>query len=290
MDTLPLFGSNDNPSLKRCLKCPDGQQWHPATPAFFSRDRSKKDGLCNTCKECEKAHSKARWATQHPDDAQTDITVGEGMKRCSKCEKVLPAAPEFFTRDKNRADGFYLQCKECRQQHRNRPEVRARKIAYNHAYYSENRERILAQRKDNYHSDPEVRQQALDYNKRSEVREYQRTYLQAYNKTPTGKAKNRANKHRYRAREKSVAGVHTDKQIQDLLKRQKYRCYYCHTKFEKKNGQYVYNIEHTYPISRVAGTDIPANDISYLVLACYPCNRDKGDKFPWEWPEGGRLL
>src|SRR6266567_4724163 len=43
-------------------------------------------------------------------------------------------------------------------------------------------------------------------------------------------------------------------------------------------------------LARVAGGDIPANDISYLVLACPTCNNSKHDKFPWEFSKGGRLL
>jgi len=94
------------------------------------------------------------------------------------------------------------------------------------------------------------------------------------------------------ARKKSVQGTHTSEQIQDQLKRQKYRCYYAacgNAKFKKKDGKYIYHIDHTYPISRVAGSDIPANSIDYLVLACPACNHSKKDKFPWEWAEGGRL-
>lgn len=70
-------------------------------------------------------------------------------------------------------------------------EHKAEKRAYNQSYYHNhpgNRERILAQRKENYHSNPEVRQYALDWKKRPEVREYNKTYLKTYNKTPTGKS------------------------------------------------------------------------------------------------------
>lgn len=215
------------------------------------------------------------------------------QKLCTgPCGRTLPATPEFFQRDKQKKDGLRPDCKDCRKQYHRRPDVQERTLAYNHAYYAdqENRDRILAQRKYNYHNDPDIKQYARDYNKLPQVREYNKAYLKEYNKTPAGRAKNRANKHKYRAQEKAVAGTHTAQQIQDLLERQKHKCYYCKKKFAKKDGRYSYNVEHTYPISRVVGTDIPANDISYLVLSCYPCNRDKGNKFPWEWPEGGRLL
>jgi 5-methylcytosine-specific restriction endonuclease McrA len=93
-----------------------------------------------------------------------------------------------------------------------------------------------------------------------------------------------------RARKRAILGTHTSQQIQELLKRQHCRCYYCSARFEKRNGNYSYHVDHTFPLSRVIGTDIPANDISYLVLACPRCNDSKGTKFPWEWFEGGRLL
>jgi len=96
--------------------------------------------------------------------------------------------------------------------------------------------------------------------------------------------------HNREVRKKAIKGSFTAQQIQDLLKRQKHRCYYCSIKFEKHKSKYIYHIDHTFPISRVVGTDIPANDISYLVLTCPPCNRSKHDKFPWEFPEGGKLL
>jgi len=87
--------------------------------------------------------------------------------------------------------------------------------------------------------------------------------------------------------------VYTAAQIREQLKRQHYRCYYAKcgfAKFQRIKGKFVYHVEHTFPVSRVAATATPANDIGYLVLACPACNLSKGDKFPWEWPEGGRLL
>lgn len=107
------------------------------------------------------------------------------------------------------------------------------------------------------------------------------------------RANKKAADHRREARKKAVTGTYTSDQIQSLLKRQKYKCYYAScgfAKFKKQKGQYIYHIDHTFPISRVAGTDIPANGIDYIVLACPSCNERKNKKFPWEFFEGGRLL
>lgn len=219
-------------------------------------------------------------------------------KRCSKCGNIFPATPEFFQRDKHTKDGLRPDCKPCRVKWN--AERHEEKRAYNQAYYHDqpgNRDRILAQRRENYRNDSEIRQYALDYNKRPDVREYQRIYLKEYNHRPEIKERDRearriAKKNR-RAHAKLISGSYTNAQIQELLKRQKYCCYYAscgHAKFEQKDGKYIYHIDHTFPINRVVGTDIPANDISYLVLACPSCNHKKSDKFPWEFPEGGRLL
>lgn len=103
------------------------------------------------------------------------------------------------------------------------------------------------------------------------------------------------NKHSHlrRSHQRAVSGTYTPAQIQEQLKRQKHRCYYAacgYAKFKKRDGEYVFQVDHTFPLSRVSGTDIPANDMGYLVLACASCNAKKKDKFPWEWFEGGRLL
>jgi HNH endonuclease len=117
-----------------------------------------------------------------------------------------------------------------------------------------------------------------------------KAHREAFRNRPGGKDRIHAYMRNREARKKAVLGAHTPEQIQDQLKRQKHKCYYCQKQLQKVEGKYVYHVEHTFPLSRVAGTDIPANSIDYLVLACPHCNTSKKDKFPWEWPEGGRLL
>ena len=247
------------------------------------------------------------------------------LKRCSnpECHKWFPATPEFFHRHKGMKDGLQLQCKECRSKRAKRdnarPEVRARNQAQKQAYDSqpENRERKKARestRQKERRNNPETRESVLahdkEYRSRPDVREKRRANWKAWHSCPENKErvrtqrKKRRSRHEVRerrreqqhsreARKKAVAGTHTATQIQELLKRQQYRCYYAacgHARFEKINGKYIYHVDHTFPLNRVAGSDVPANDISYLVLACPTCNQRKGDKYPWEWAEGGKLL
>jgi hypothetical protein len=209
----------------------------------------------------------------------------ENEKRCSVCKKDLPATPEFFYRKRSRKDGFSSKCKGCEnekiKERLSLPDVRERKLAYDKAYAR--RLEVREHRKkycDVYFSDPEVQKHATVRRK-------------GYRQLPKVRGNRRVADHTRRMRKKAILGVFTSRQIQEQLKRQRYRCYYAacgYAKFEKCDGKYIYHIDHTFPVSRIAGMDIPANDIGYLVLACPSCNHKKSNKFPWEWPEGGRLL
>ena len=264
MDTIP----QDNTPHKQCTgEC---KQWFPATSEFFSPRKDAKDGLRSQCKECRNKEQKSYHA--RPDVQER--------------RRARASRPEARERDRIQHRASY-QIPEVRKQIRAQQkayyeEVREQRLAYRKAYYSqpENRERQRAQFKD-YYSRPEVRAYRNAHDKA-----YKKTYL----KRPEVRERNQVNSHNYRARKSAIPGTYSPAQIQDLLKRQRYKCYYCHLKFEKRSGKYIYHIDHTFPVSRVAGTDIPANDISYLVLACPTCNRKKHNKFPWEFPAGGRLL
>jgi hypothetical protein len=229
-------------------------------------------------------------------------------KQCTgECKRWLPATPDYFYRRRNRLQS---QCKECRSayQSRNRehrqdrnkalmsvPENLARRHEQQKAYRDnpETHEHLLVRRRASYYR-PSVVERRKEYYKRPEVRaRKQANTKMRYHDPVIGshvRAQKRVRTLKYFARKKAISGTYTLEQIQDQLKRQKHRCYYCSTTFEKKNGTHVYHIDHTFPLSRVADTDIPANDISYLVLACPSCNLSKNNRFPWEFPEGGKLL
>jgi HNH endonuclease len=230
------------------------------------------------------------------------------QKRCTgPCGRLFPATTEFFHRNAGRLRNA---CKTCRNDkskedyhtspvHERKlagektkyqlPEVREHKLTRQRAKYQlpEVQERKHAWLQ-NYRSLPGIRERSL---------ERQRAYDKVRRSSPAGQARKRADQALRRARKRAVLGTHTAAQIQEQLNRQHYRCYYAACGFAKfkrikENGtwKYLFHVDHTYPLSRVTGTAIPANDISYLVLACPKCNEEKADKFPWEWVAGGRLL
>jgi len=216
-------------------------------------------------------------------------------KQCTGiCGRFLPNTTEFFHR--NGKDKLYPQCKECRSKkgkaYYRKPGVAERRHVYSKNYRAENHEYVRAHKKE-YYSKPEIQEHRRNYMRDFRtgpgVVERKHVLAKVYLKNPKTWAKHRAYgrvyDHNRRARMMSIPGTHTLSQIQDLLKRQKHKCYYCFNKFKQRGDRYLYHIDHVVPISRGG-----SNDISNIVLACPPCNQHKNARMPHEWPEGGRLL
>lgn len=94
-------------NTKRCSKC--GRE---LPLEYFSKDKSKKDGLCCWCKECQKQR-KSKWDTKHVDEIKqynveryasidgyayhiryTNLKNDRKRGRCGKDEDPLP--PHFY--------------------------------------------------------------------------------------------------------------------------------------------------------------------------------------------------
>jgi len=244
-------------------------------------------------------------------------------KHCNGCNRDLPATLQYFSPQKQNRDGLTSQCKQChaaraaQYRQRNLDKVKVYEQMYNasegrkraKARYRTTHQEEIKQYRGKWHEEHREEQklycveynathheERLSYNRQYNVdhREEKNEKHRQYRKTERGRIKHRANQSTRHARKQAVQGSFTAEQIEAQLKRQRYRCYYAacgHARFEKrKDGTYNYHIDHTFPLSRTAGTFIPANDIDYLVLACPSCNLKKGNKLPHEWPEGGRLL
>jgi len=268
---------------KRCTG-PCGQEY-PATTEFFHRNKGT---LCSRCKSCKNGAEKIRNSDPEVKKRRSDRGKAyrngtEGRKRESERKKIYHSRPEVkkhrsvYHKNYHSRPEVQERRKDREKTHRDNPEIQEHRRAYGRVYSS----RLIRK---NYRK---------NYNNRLDVQEHRRTVVKAYRNRPEIQDLYRVHARNRYARKKAVAGAYTPEQIQDQLRRQKHRCYYAacgHAKFKKTKDRYVYHIEHTFPVSRVAGSDIPANDIGYLVLTCPACNISKGDKFPWEWPEGGRLL
>lgn len=269
MDTLPPYAHDGNPT-KICSKC---KRELPATTEYFARHKSHKDGFQSYCKQCRSI-------------AKPKYTPLDGYKLCSKCKRELPATQEYFgwrIAYKGRKPGLDSHCKQCKSENdRNYRAKHSEKIKTYRESISE--QRHINNKKYRQDHSNEIKTRMTRY--REEHREESRMRSIAHRQSERGKAMHRADEHNRRARKLSIGGTHTHRDIQMQYERQKGKCYYCRKKV--KWGDH--HADHTFPISRVAGTDIPANDISFIVITCRFCNESKKDKFPWEWPQGGRLL
>src|SRR6266478_10085011 len=74
----------------------------------FSKDKYRKDGISNRCKECDSAKFKV-WAIKEKEYFRLTSEIFE--KQCSGCKKFKPS--KSFNKDKSRVDGLQRYCKVC---------------------------------------------------------------------------------------------------------------------------------------------------------------------------------
>lgn len=182
------------------------------------------------------------------------------FKRCPSCKRNHPATSEFFSRDKNRSDGWYRICKACNRALRQRDKAKISKQKRD--YYERNKTGKIKY----------SRQYRVTH--KADAAEYRREYMQR----PRTRELRKLTEQRRRARKHESGGVVSLTDVAMLLKSQKGLCWWCDASLA--NG---YHIDHRIPLAR-GGT----NRLNNLCLACPSCNVRKGAKLPHEW--NGRLL
>lgn len=282
LQATPLVHIPVPDGYKRCSKC---KQIKPATREFFYADRDK---FTSSCKSCKQVH--------RPPPGET--------KRCTNCGNEYPRNTEYFLpKKKESRDHLSSWCRFCYRQI-----YRTRNKTHYPTDIPEGYRRCFTCKKDlpattayfpvdSHNKRYGLKSRCKDCCRNRRIEHKEEFLLREQRQRDRHRDNKRAIERNREAQKRSVQGTSTPKQIQEQLKRQNYRCYYAACGFSKfprtkENGKwkYTYEVEHTFPLSRIAGSDIPGNDISYLVLSCKSCNDRKGKKFPWEWPEGGRLL
>src|ERR1044071_5742744 len=80
------------------------------------------------------------------------------QKQCiGKCQQLLPATPEFFSRDKNRKDGLHPECKSCKKEYK-KQHYQSRKneiLAKNKAYRESHKDQVREQKREYYQENKE---------------------------------------------------------------------------------------------------------------------------------------
>ena len=138
--------------MKTCTRCKMEKQ---ATPEYFYRRKTSKDGLNSNCKDCDKEYRKQKQAKNKNKKFIYDDKI---MRTCVRCELEKPATPEYFSRERARMDGLNSWCKECRREHNQiyKKENREYHLEYMRNHYKENKE-SYAEYSRRYHlKNPEV--------------------------------------------------------------------------------------------------------------------------------------
>lgn len=282
----------------------------PATPEHFHRNKNHKDGLQTLCKTCTKEYKKQHYKTH-----KEEISEQHRAYRESHLEQERERSKRYAETHKEHLREYHTQyyqdnrdqmleqmkqhyqensvrirerVKRYRETHQEEIKERKKRYAKFHKehireYREKHRERILAGQKARYHARYKEKQRETTKRYRTLHRERLLEHKRQYYKTPHGRMIDRAHWHKRRAQKKASGGSYTPAQIQDQLKRQKSKCYWCQSKLDQGKG--AFHIDHVVPLSRGG-----SNDISNIVIACPTCNMSRNNKLPHEWVDGGRLL
>lgn len=289
------------PDKKQCPRC---QEVKPS--ALFARTRRTKDGLASHCKTCTnayhsqrdksevRAYNRARKAAlasrdhiHYPEEKKCPrcgeikpkemfyltptqksglstyckmcqhglnlirpvaILPPSGVKRCFNCGETKTI--ESFQRNRSSRDGLTSRCKTCVKVYRDlhREILRARDRFYSAKHRAEKHAR--------YHRWISVNP---DYHrlKRLKHADRYRAYL-----------------HNRRARMKANGGKLTASDLAHIRHIQDGHCCYC-------SRVTALTIEHIIPVTRDGSSNDPWN----IALACWDCNRSKGDRLLEEWTD-----
>ena len=144
------------------------------------------------------------------------------MKPCSKC-KVLKRRSEFDERFYS-STGLTSQCKECRLQYNQRPEVKERQKQYRQRSEVREKQRL-------YHQRPEVKEKKQQYQQSPEIKERQKEYYQRpeviekikqYQQKPETKEKKKQYYQRQEVKEKKKQNDQR-RRVKDKILSQRYR-------------------------------------------------------------------
>lgn len=251
-------------TTKRCPRC----DLVKAKTEFGRRGADRNFAPKAYCKICEREVERLR----HPPKPR----LPEGLRRCSKCDQILPETHEYFAKRGHRK--FRSICRECerkkrREDHARNPEKRR---AQQRQWRLNNPEKAQAKKK-------------RDYDKRRDViiqttREWRKKYPEKVraaqkNWDAAHKEERRALKRKHKAKRKNAPGHHTAKDIAVQFQSQDGLCWWCGNLLDPND----YHVDHRIALAR-GGT----NNANNLCISCPHCNMSKNDRMPWEWSD--RLL
>lgn len=240
---------------KRCTQCRETKLL-----IKFSRDRTKLDGCCLHCKECQSKHRR-----EHRDETR------EYNKKYYQehKDKISEKRRKYYQEHKDEVNE--RQKKYC-QEHGDEVNERQKKYRQEHKdeakkYCQEHKDERREHRKKYCQEHKgEIQEYAKKYwqEHKDEFREHRREYYW----TLRGKAVLTAGCYRYRARlVNCVVNDLTDKQVQMLFEKAPIRCPVCGEKFTEDR---IKSLDHKNPISKGGN-----NTLSNVWVICRNCNCQK---------------
>ena len=100
---------SDIPIGKICTKC---DIWKPLDN--FSKQATGRFGRTSQCKECRKIALR-KWRAKVRVIPEYEMLYAQGLRRCTKCEQVLPLIE--FTKNKRGRYGYDFYCRNCKHQY-----------------------------------------------------------------------------------------------------------------------------------------------------------------------------
>lgn len=222
----------------------------------------------------------------------------DGNKLCPRCHEWKPATPEYFSPriTPKGTHTFHSSCRECENKKYQTPEYKQKAIerqrvyrannyeryiqhkreyeektrayhrAYTRAKYVENKDAILAERRNRYWNDTEYRQQTiaknLEYIRRFPVK------ARVYGKIVKSRA---------RARSWGVTSNLTSRDIYAIFDEQNGRCFYCGITLSLDIPKDVHT-DHIVPFVKGG-----SNTVDNVVCTCADCNLTKAGRSLEEW-------
>lgn len=161
-----------------------------------------------------------------------------------------------------------------KRRYHNDPEGNKKRTA---KYRTSNREKILARAREIYAENPQKFRIKNQLRRAKNPRKHAIQHKEWKERNPD------RIRHLWRmdaARRRGADGQHTEHDINNLLRGQRKRCVYCHTKLDK------FHVDHIVPVSKGG-----SNDRKNLQLLCPPCNHKKHAKDPIDFAQSlGFLL
>lgn len=203
------------------------------------------------------------------------------LKTCTSCKQSFPATPEYFPRDKNKRDGLFSWCKQCKSASdkyykrlpAKREQERQRKQSAEYRAYNRNYAK-------SYWANPEKRVAIKAHRSTPEYRALDRDRAKVLRKKSRYRLLHNISSQRRRARIHTLDAHFTEVDWLACLDYFDHKCAVCG---RPQGLWHKLAADHWIPLncSTCPGT-VPTNIIP-LCHGVGGCNNSKGDRLPKEW-------